>query len=170
MKQPSDDLIIFRTCANLPEAQIIKLQLENEGLHPEIKDEHMQNIASHLSSLLGNITLLLPEDEVEKANEILAVNHSSDDESEEEPEQASAQVDQKALYAKRAAFFGVLLIPFLPTLYSLVLSFQCVFSPQALSVKGRKDLTLAFVTNFFAILVIAFLVWSGTFLNQIQIP
>ena len=55
MSHLSDDLVIFRTCSSLPEAQIIKIQLEQAGLHPEIKDEHMQTIASHLSSLLGNI-------------------------------------------------------------------------------------------------------------------
>lgn len=169
MIKPSDDLVIFRTCANLPEAQIIKLQLENEGLHPEIKDEHMQNIASHLSSLLGNITLLLPEDEIEKANEILAVKHGSD-EIDDEPELPTARLDQKALYAKRAAFFGVLLIPIIPTVYSLILSIQCFFSRSSLSSKGRKDLILAWVINLFALVVIALILWSGSYLNQNNLP
>lgn len=171
MTYPSSDLVILRTCASLPEAQILKLQLENSGLHPEIKDEHMQTIASHLSTFLGGIILLLPEDEVEKAHEILQANaFPSEDSDQEKKEIQPNRVDQKSLYAKRSALFGVFLVPILPTLYSIYLSIQCVLNYPILSTKGKKDFWIATSINLLALLAIYFLFKTGEFLSLVNFP
>jgi hypothetical protein len=59
-------------CAWLHEAQFLKSVLEADGIGVWLPDEHTLAVGPHLGAALGGVRLLVPEDDAERAREILA--------------------------------------------------------------------------------------------------
>ncbi|MFP5520583.1 MAG: hypothetical protein ACLGGX_11815 [Bdellovibrionia bacterium] len=161
----NDDLMIFQRYFSMPEAQVICSRLRAEGLHPEIKDENLHSIAPHLSIAMGSIIVLLPADEHQAANEIIA----SFSQNSNEPTNQEAHVETPAPYADSDkmvrkihlnAIFGLFILPVVTTAYSLFLSLKLVLSGRKLSYYGKTRLALANIFNLVAIFILYYLFGS----------
>ena len=87
----SVDWTLLTKVNNAHEANLIQSRLEAEDILVSIADEHMNRLVPAYSSILGWIKLLVPVEDLDRAQTILAQDHSADMEqiSEEELTQAA---------------------------------------------------------------------------------
>ncbi len=67
----SRDFVTLQTFRFLPEAEAARLYLENGGLHAILTDAEIVNMDWLLGNAVGNIKLQVPNDEAERAVELL---------------------------------------------------------------------------------------------------
>jgi hypothetical protein len=70
------NFVQLQSFSNYIDAHVVKGQLEEAGILCWLKDENSMTITPFLSNALGGIKLMVPEDDMESAKEILASNTS----------------------------------------------------------------------------------------------
>lgn len=80
------DLVAVGTFENLSEAEVAMSLLDAEGIAAVIKDQPLASLLPPIALANGGLTVLVAEDEVERAREVLA----SPDSTEAPPDEAGA--------------------------------------------------------------------------------
>lgn len=144
--------VFLTECDSFTQAQIVKSFLEAQGFHPKVRDEQMRTIAPHFENLLGKLIIEVPEieflaasqaledfDKVQTANLKLV-----------EPEEEDSYLLHTQGLAKKAltnSILGIIFLPMVCNLYSLVLSWRVIRTERPLTPTSGKRLLLAIIFN-----------------------
>ena len=73
------DLVAIASFENLSEAEVARNLLAAEGIAVVIRDQPLASLLPPVAPANGGLTLLVAEDEVERAREVLAIPDSVED-------------------------------------------------------------------------------------------
>jgi hypothetical protein len=79
------DLVAVASFENLSEAEVARNLLEAEGIAVAIRDQPLASLLPPVALANGGLTLLVAEDEVERAREVLAKPDSAEEPAPAEP-------------------------------------------------------------------------------------
>lgn len=131
-------------CADFSEARVAKSFLESQGFHPRVRDEQLRSVAPHLGDALGKLILEIPEHEFLSASQAL--------EKIETPKVVSPIADSEETQnlAKKSlwnSILGLIIVPVLCNVYSMVLGWRVLAREMPLSKKSKQRLVLAMFIN-----------------------
>ena len=150
--------------ATLGEARVAAGLLESAGIEAFVPDEVTTNVAPHLSNALGGYRLQVPREDVERARAALAEDVEDDHERSRHRETRDPDDprpgprEEAALRAWRAAIIGLLLLPPLLHLFSLMQLGAALAMPGTLSSRAKTRAIAAFAIDCIAIGVTAAIV------------
>lgn len=154
----TDGLVTLTVTPGLLMAQLIKSQLEAEGIEAHIPDQHLVAVAWHLTSAIGGVRVQVSSADLEEARRILnegvapeevgmaatvAADTTAASEQSSQP-LGEGQADAVAYRAFRVALLGTLLGPLLHP-WALSLAWEAAAQREALSPQGRRWLRIAFL-------------------------
>ena len=125
------------------EAELARGRLESEGISARIADGNTVSIAQHLSPALGGVKVVVARSDFEVAVAILTNPGFADDSEAAVPDTNELSADQLANRALRSAVLGLVIIPPVGHLWSLVLLGSAVQRAQPMSSKGKRQATIA---------------------------
>ena len=121
------------------EAELVRGQLAAAGISVRLDNVQTLGVLPMHALALGGVGVVVPSEQATRAREILGV-HDEEGQPDEQTEPGSAlalvEPDAWMRRAAVAAGFGSLLVPVLPTLYSLYLLVR--YRGQLLSARGRR--------------------------------
>lgn len=147
------------------EAELVRGQLAAAGISVRLDNVQTLGVLPMHALALGGVGVVVPSEQATRAREILGVQDEEGRPDEQtEPGSALALVEPDAwmrraavaaVAALAAAGFGSLLVPGLPTVYSLYLLVR--HRGRTLSPRGRQHRTIAVVFNALTIVLVALL-------------
>lgn len=130
------------------EAELARGRLESEGIAARIADGNTVSIAQHLSPALGGVKIVVGRSDFEVARAILmSPGLESVDDEIDEPKPPEMTADQLANRALRAAVLGLVVVPPVGHLWSLVLLGSALKHAEPMTAKGKRQATLAAVVD-----------------------
>lgn len=137
------------------EAELARGRLESEGIAARISDGNTVSIAQHLSPALGGVKVVVGRSDFEAARAILTapgLASEDDEDGSDQPQPGSLaagalSADQLANRALRAAVLGLVVVPPVGHLWSLVLLASALRHREALTAKGKRQAAIAVVVD-----------------------
>jgi hypothetical protein len=157
-----DRMVTLETYTDSFRAEAARARLEEAGIPVLLQDENTVSAFWGLGASFATVKLEVPQDEVERARQILATpperstDITAEPPDEEEPEVAPESAEGLAVRAWRAALFGTCTLIVLLHLYSLWLVFRTACSDEELSPAGTRRMYGALVID--GIVLVAFAV------------
>ena len=127
------DLVELARFPSSAEASIVRCRLEVEGIRAKLDGEAMASWFWHLGTAIGGVRLLVNEDDVDRALEILKSNTPIDDTGEidfgdesrdDVSDSEGSELPEALVRAWRASLIGFVLLPPLLHVYSTWLLFR----------------------------------------------
>jgi hypothetical protein len=145
-------------------AEAARARLEAAGIPVLLQGEESVNAFSGLGAGFTSIKLEVPQDEVERAHNILAApqerstEFTADQPEEEDPAPEPESAEGTAIRAWRAALFGMFTLPLLLHIYSFWLVLKAILNDETLSPVGTRHLYGALAIDGLVFLAVALFV------------
>lgn len=154
---------------NIAEAEVIRSFLLSHGIEVLIPDEHTARNMHHLTPMLGFVRLQVREEDLAKAQESLKkMRITIAEEHNAEPYASTEDGDAWAIRASRTAIFGLMMVPLILNLYSVMVMLGCWRKGVTLSSKGRRHLFVAAIFNAMAIVGWGTFIYKGGFFEVVK--
>ncbi|MBK9752125.1 MAG: hypothetical protein IPO88_01235 [Nannocystis sp.] len=156
MSSARDGFVEVGNYSSVGEAELARGQLAAAGISVRLDNAQTLGVLPMHSLALGGVAVVVPADAAARAREILGLGDSDEGTQEEQTEPGSAIAlqgpDAWMRRAAVAAGFGSLLLPVVPTLYSLYLLAR--YGRGLMSARGRRHRTIAVVFNAIAVAIV----------------
>jgi hypothetical protein len=153
----SPGFVTIGSYATVGEAELIRGHLAAAGIAVRLDNAQTLSVLPMHSLALGGVGVVVPSQDAARAREIVGMAESDEGTQDEQTEPGSAIAlqgpDAWMRRAAVAAGFGSLLVPVVPTLYSLYLLAR--HGRGLMSARGRRHRAIAGVFNAIAVVIAA---------------